>query len=423
MQNQSKYIESEKELNVYGTFDVIIVGGGCAGFGAAVASGRMGAKTLIMERFPFFGGTATASLMTNINGFRNQVEPDGLQTSKGIAEELILGLKEIDGLGKSGYKQKEYPTTKGNLSFSYAIDSEKFKYLTLKMVINAGVNVLFHTYFSDVIKEGDTVKGIIFENKSGRQAAFGKVIIDASGDGDVAFRAGAAFWKTNPEEEKRLIDGLMYKVAGYSEDHSIKGCESNKTLTLWGPRVLIDATNADELTQAEIKLRLSIYEDLEEQKKKYPDLRHARIIETGPLLGIRQSRFIEGLYKITLQDVLSGRRFEDAIAMASKPIINYFGYRRYLEHEGYDIPYRCMVPRKISGLLIAGRCMSSDQPAYESWRSMAPVMCLGQAAGTAAALCVEHGTNPHNLSVHLLQEQLIQQGAEIGQNRTHELRP
>ena len=115
MQSLSKYIESKKELNVYGNFDVVIVGGGCAGFAAAVAAGRMGAKTLIVERFPYFGGTATASLMTNINGYRNQVEPDGLQTSKGISEELILRMKEIDGLGKSGYKQKEYPTTKGNI--------------------------------------------------------------------------------------------------------------------------------------------------------------------------------------------------------------------------------------------------------------------------------------------------------------------
>ena len=96
--------------------------------------------------------------------------------------------------------------------------------------------------------------------------------------------------------------------------------------------------------------------------------------------------------------------------MASKPIINYFGYRRYLEHEGYDIPYRCMVPKKISGLLIAGRCMSSDQPAYESWRSMAPVMCLGQAAGTAAALCAAIGTTPHDLDVVLLRKYLIEQG-------------
>ena len=171
--------------------------------------------------------------------------------------------------------------------------------------MEAGVRILFHTYFSDVIKEGDQVKGVIFENKSGRQAAFGKAVIDTSGDGDVAARAGAAFWKTDPRQEKRLLDGLMYKVAGFPQEHSIKGCESNNTLTLWGPRMLSDATDADELTQAEIKLRLSVYDDLEEQKKKFPELRNARIIETGPLLGIRQSRFIEGLYKMTVDDVLA----------------------------------------------------------------------------------------------------------------------
>jgi flavin-dependent dehydrogenase len=417
MENQSKYTEPTKELAVYGTFDVIVVGGGAAGFASAIASARMGAKTLIIERFPYFGGTATASLMTNINGYRNQVEPDGLQTSKGIAEEVILRLKEIGGLGKSGYKQREYPTTKGNLSFSYAIDSEKFKYMTLKMVVEAGVKILFHTYFADVIKEGNKVTGVIFENKSGRQAAFGKVIIDASGDGDVAARAGAAFWKTDPEKEPRLQDGLMYKVVGYPKEHSIKGCDAYGSLTLWGPRMLADATDADQLTDEEIKLRLAIYDDLEAQKKKFPELKDARIVETGPLVGIRQSRFIEGLYKMTLDDVLTGRRFEDSIAMASKPIIKYFGYRRFLEHEGYDIPYRCLVPKEISCLYIAGRCMSSDQPAYESWRSISPCMCLGEACGTAAALCVQTGADPHHLDVPMLQKKLIEQGAEIGQNR------
>ena len=114
--NTDIYREPEKELQVYGNYDVIVVGGGPAGFAAALSSIRNGANTIIIERFPFFGGTATASLMTNINGYRNQVKPDGLQTSKGIAEEVILRLKEINGLGKSSYKQEDYPTEKGKLS-------------------------------------------------------------------------------------------------------------------------------------------------------------------------------------------------------------------------------------------------------------------------------------------------------------------
>jgi hypothetical protein len=186
-------------------------------------------------------------------------------------------------------------------------------------------------------------------------------------------------------------------------------------MTVWGPLAgEIDATDARELTDAEVRSRLAVYDDFEKRKKDAPELASAVIAETPSLLGVRQTRFVEGLYTITVDDILTGRRFDDNVAMASCPIINYFGYRRYLEHEGYGIPYRCLVPKEINGLLVAGRCMSSDQPAYESWRAMAPVMSIGEAAGTAAALCARMGTEPRDLDVPQLQQRLVANGAEIG---------
>ena len=143
----------------------------------------------------------------------------------------------------------------------------------------------------------------------------------------------------------------------------------------------------------------------------------AYIIETAPMLGIRQTRFIEGLYKTTADDAIAGKKFDDSIAMSACPIISYYGYRRYLEHEGYEIPYRCLLPQKVEGLLVAGRCISSDQQSYESWRAMAPTMCMGEAAGTAAALCVKTKKSPKEIDVEMLRNQLIKQGAEIGQNK------
>jgi hypothetical protein len=419
MTTASTYKEPSKEIPVYGEFDVIVVGGGVAGFPAAIAAARNGAKTLIIERFPYFGGTATASLMANINGFRNQKDPDYLQTTRGIGEEVMLRLIEEGGTGTSPYPAKTtYSDKKGDLSYAFAIDTERFKYIVLKMVKEAGVQMLFHTYFSDVIMEGEAVKGIIIENKSGRQAVFGKIIIDASGDGDVAFKAGVPFWQTEKDEAPRLNDCLMYKVAGFPEKHDIHGCQYGNTMVLWGPRLdPLNGADADELTDGEIKARLAVYEDLEEKKKKMPDLKDAKVIETGPLLGVRQTRFVEGLYKITGEDVIEGRRFDDSIAVAANPIIHFYGYRRFLEHEGYDIPYRCILPKKVANLLVVGRCMSSDQRAYESWRAMAHIMPIGEAAGMAAALSIERGVEPKELDVKALQEKLIDQGAEIGQGR------
>ncbi len=419
MTETPKYREPSREIPVYGEFDVVVVGGGVAGFPAAIAAARTGARTLIIERFPYFGGTATASLMANINGFRNQKEPDYLQTTKGIGEEVMLRLIEAGGTGKSPYPAKTtYSDKKGDLSYAFAIDTERFKYIVLKMVKEAGVKILFHTYFSDVIMEGEAIKGILIENKSGRQAVFGKIIIDASGDGDVACKAGVPFWQTERDEAPRLNDCLMYKVVGFPENHEIHGCQYGSTMVLWGPRLNpLNGADADELTEGEINARLAVYEDLEEKKKQMPDLKDARIIETGPLLGVRQTRFIEGLYKITGEDVIEGRRFDDSIAMAANPIIHFYGYRRFLEHEGYEIPYRCILPKKVSNLLVVGRCMSSDQRAYESWRAMAHIMPIGEAAGTAAALSIEQRVEPKDLGVKALQERLIAQGAEIGQGR------
>ena len=418
------YREPAREIPVYGEYDVVVVGGGCAGLAAAVASARLGARTLVAERFPYFGGTATASLMANIVGTRNQVEPNDLQVCKGIGEELILKLL-ADGsacVTRNAYRAsgKPHSDVKGDLSYSYAFDTEAFKRASLEMVRGAGCDILFHVYFSDAIVEDGSVKGVVLETKAGRVAVLGKTIVDATGDGDVAARAGASYWQTRHDEAPRLNDTLMYKVSGFDPDHvSIESCVFGGSMVLWGPNPGgRDATDPRELTEMEIDLRTRVYEQFEALKAKHPDLAGARISDTGSLMGIRQTRFIEGEYQITGEDVLSGARFDDVIAVGANPVIHYYGYRRFLEHEGYDIPYRCLVPKGIDGLLVAGRCMSSDQVAFESWRAMAHVLCIGEAAGTAAALAAREGVEPRNVDVGRLQAQLIAQGAEIGQNRT-----
>lgn len=415
------YTEPAKKVPVYGRYDVVVCGGGCAGFAAAVASARAGARTLVIERFPFFGGTATASLMATIVGVRNQVAPDELQVCKGIGEELILRLLAMGGAAQSNsaYASAKRSDTKGDLSYSYAFDTEAFKKVTLDMAVEAGCEILLHTYFSDVIMQGDRVAGILVENKSGRQAIYASVVIDATGDGDVAARAGAPFWQIKGDEAHRLGDNLMYKITGFDPDTDLHGCLFGDSMVLWGPSCgLHNGADARELSAMEIQTRRAVYDDFERVRQGRPDLKNAHIIDTGVLLGIRQTRFIQGVYTLTGEDVLQGASFPDSIAMGANPVIQYYGYRRFLTHEGYEIPYRCLIPIRTDGLLVAGRCISSDQIAYESWRAMAHVLCIGQAAGAAGALAARQGVAPRALDVGQLQRMLVDSGAEIGQGRT-----
>jgi hypothetical protein len=239
-------------------------------------------------------------------------------------------------------------------------------------------------------------------------------VIDASGDADVAARAGAEFWQIVKDESKRLSDGMMYKVAGVDTRERVPGCPVGQTSVLWGPHgVVMDGTDAAQITAGEIETRLKVFDDFAAVKAKTPAFRNAYVSETPAMIGIRQTRFVEGDYKLTAEDAISGARFDDVIAISSCPIISYYGYRRYLEHEGYDIPYRTLLPRGLEDLLVTGRCISSEQQPYESHRAMAPMMAIGQATGVAAALAAQEGKTPRQLDVRKIQSTLISQGAEL----------
>ena len=409
------FTEPARKIPVYAEVDVAVIGGGPAGAIAAIAAARQGADTLLVERQGYLGGGLTASLNGVINGFRNQKEPNAAQTVRGIAREIVLELQRMDGLGKSPFEQQDFDLFSGQLSYSYAVDTEKLKLVLLRMAENALCDVLLHTYATAPIVTDNRVQGIIVENRSGRQAIFAKVVVDCSDDAEIAYRAGAFCRDIARSDPAEPGPHLMYKVSGFrhEESYPFPGILMKGSLLISGPAASSSGSSAHDVSRAEIETRTRVLSHFEELRRAHPPLAGASVVETPPCLGTRRTRFVQGEHVLTEHDALSGARFSDVIAISSSPITQFYGAVRYLKHDGFDVPFRCLIPKNVDNMLIAGRCISSEQPAYESLSSVACMMAIGQAAGTAAALAAHKDILPRQISVAQLQETLVVQGAQL----------
>ena len=404
--------EPAKELPVVAESDVVVVGGGPGGIMTALAAARTGAKTVLIERYAFVGGMATAGLMTSFNGFRNEHPPDHVQTVRGIAQELVDRLLAAGGAcactahGHFGEMQT------GQCPYAVSFDPEILKQVALEMLCEAGVDIMLHTAFSDALTEGRDVAAVIVENKSGRQAIQGNIYVDATGDGDLAARAGARCEKVEKIGRRMMGMTLMYRVMGIPKpSRDERRLWVNELTTRWGPGVnKLDGSDAADLTAAEIQVRRGLQEHLNKLRQDFPD---AALVETATSIGVRETRRVVGLYTITEDDALSGRPQPDSIAVSSNPVPGYYGKRRFFDHLGFEIPYRSLVPADLDNVLLAGRCISASQPAFQSARSMAPNMAISQASGTAAAMCISADCRPADLDVTALQQQLVNDGAVV----------
>jgi hypothetical protein len=404
--------EPAREVPIVVEADVVIVGGGVGGIMAALGSARAGAKTVLIERYAFLGGTATAGLMTSFNGFRNEHKPDHVQTVRGYAQKLVDRLIEENGACACTAHGNFGPLSVGTCPYAVSFDPEVFKSVTLNMLSEAGVILMLHTTFSDVLCVDGSISAIIIEGKSGRQAVQGKMYVDASGDGDVAVRAGAVAERVAKSGEGMMPLTLMYRVTGIPEPAlDERRLWVNGVTTRWGPWFGgFDGAESVDLTEAEIKARGEVSAHVRKLRSEFPD---ARLVETATAIGVRETRRIKGLYTISEEDILSGRAQFDSIAVSSNPVPGYYGERRFFDHLGFEVPYRSLVPLGIDNLLLSGRCISACQPAFQSARSMAPNMAISQASGTAAALCVQNGCRPADLDVTALQHRLEQEKAVV----------
>ncbi len=403
------------ETPVVGRYVVVVVGGGASGVIAAAAAARSGASVLLIERYGFLGGNGTAGLMTCYNGFRNQRPPEALQTVKGVPAEYIAELVRLGGLadGDNYERTVAHDARRGDLPYTVPFDPEAAKVAALNLLRKEGVKLRLHSWAAAPMVEDKRVTGVVVESKSGRQAIRAGVVVDCTGDGDMAARAGAPFYGPAARGD-RMGMSLMYRVGGVpaSVSGTFDGIRIGDRVVRWGPGFGGDGVDVENLTRAEVETRLKLWDEVQALRKR-PGFENVYLMQTATGIGVRETRRIIGEYTLTEREAMEGKRFADVVAISSNPFPSYRGKRYFLRHEGFDIPYRALVPREVEGLVLSGRCISAEQAPFQSARSMAPAMAVGHAAGCAAALAARSGVAPRRVDVKELQKLLRKQGAEL----------
>jgi hypothetical protein len=441
--------------------DVLVVGGGPAGLGAAVGAAQAGARVVLAERYGFLGGNATAALVMPLMSFHTQVpmpERRGvttlLPTDHGPGEPVVGGVLRtlLEKLVRAG------GAIPPSLATGYVVpfDPEWFKLMALELLDEAGVQFLFHAFASDVL--GDSrIEGVVFETKSGPVVIRAQVTVDCTGDADLAVHAGApydvgradglvqpmtlmfrmaqfqhaafeAYVKENPKQW-RGVHGLWDLVREATkagelqlprEDILFFATPHQGEVSVNSTRVTrVMGTDVWDLSYAEWKSRRQMQQIAAFLRRYVPGFEGSYVVQSGVNIGIRETRRIIGHYQLNADDVLSARKFDDAIARGAYPvdIHNPTGTGTILKRlppgEAYDIPLRCLLPQSTEGLIVGGRCISGTHEAHSSYRVMPIVMATGQAAGVAAALSAKRRTSPGSIGVSEVQRELVRQGASL----------
>jgi hypothetical protein len=443
--------------------DVLVVGGGPAGIGAALGAAAAGAEVILAERYGFLGGNATAALVMPLMSFHTQraafEKSDGAKlfpTDHGPGEPVVAGVLAVllRRLVAAGGAITPSPET----GYTVPFDPELFKLIALDLLDEAGVQLLFHAFASDVTADGP-VHGVVFETKSGPVVVRARVVVDSTGDGDVAARAGArgevgrhedglvqpmtlmfrmtqfesaafeAYVRAHPDQW-RGVHGLwdLIRKASASgeldlprEDLLFFGTPHAAEVSVNSTRVTrVLGTDVFDWSRAELESRRQMRQIAAFLRRYVPGFEHAYVVQSGVHTGVRETRRIIGDYRLTGEDVLEARKFEDVIARGAYPvdIHNPKGSSTVLKRlpsgAAYDIPLRCLLPRGVDGVVVAGRCLSGSHEAHSSYRVMPIVMATGQAAGVCAALAARRDLTPRAVPVADIQATLIGQGADLG---------
>lgn len=413
--------------------DVLVVGAGSAGMVAALAAARAGASVALVERYGFPGGISTGVLDTFYGFFTPGARSD--RVVDGIPWEVA---STLIARGAAFERPNSYGAGTG-----VTYDPNQLKLLWDELAVAAGIRLLYHALFTESLMEGDRIIGAVVQTRAGQRRLMARVVVDASGDADVAARAGVPFERAGEHGEAQaltttftLINVDVERARGIrqpelqalmalaiaSGDYALPRREGSVHITpLAGAmatnmtRVRVDPTDPVLLTSAEIEGRRQAFEYARFLRDKVPGYERAELASLSTQIGVRESRRIHGAYRLTRDDVVTARDFPDAIARCGAPIEVHAGAETRWEYiadsRTYGIPYRCLVPQGVKGLLVAGRCLSATHDAHASVRSMAQCMAMGQAAGAAAASAT--GGDPAALDWATLRAQLTANGAIV----------
>ena len=423
------YIQQERSVEQIAEVDVLVCGSGPAGIGAAIRAARMGVKTMLVEMQSCLGGVATAGMMSHWGG----------SSSSKVMQELFARTRE---------KCVVFGWVEENACGVEAIHHEAQKIVLEEMMQEENVILLYNTIVSGAIVEDGKVQGVIVENKSGCGYIKAKCVIDATGDGDVAYYAGVPYIKGRESDGKMQPCTLMFKIGGvdYSKAVFPGGFESlvytekgelqslaKELLPFPAGHVLlyrqptdgtvccnmtnaigVDGTNAMHVTNATIQCRSQMEAIIKFLKEYVPGYENCWLMSSGSLLGVRETRHFEGMNSLQPVDILEAREFDDWVvkeAWFAFDVHNLTGasldktgcQKHFTQQKSYTIPYGCLLPKEIDGLLLSGRNISGSHLAHSSFRVMPICIAIGEAAGVAAALSVIQNIELSKLDIHDIQ--------------------
>lgn len=414
--------EPARRVELFDEVDVLVVGGGPAGIAAAVSAARLGARTLLLERYGFLGGMGTAGGVTNFAGLYGRRGGQMQPLVRGVVDEL---LERIDRLG--GLNQPQ-DGMQGRIRVR-SYDIPVYKIAADQMLLAAGVGLLFHAWAVAVLpRDARHIDAVIVETKSGRRAVRAREFIDASGDADVAALAGvpfelgdgagsalypstmARFGNVDAERalaavgEFKAIDRLMNEAAAAGRwqfprqgailrpQRNPREWRANVTQLANAQGLAVDATDARQLSAAEVEGRRQVSEYLRFLRAEVPGFEAAELTDLGTQVGVRETRRIQGAYALSGEDVLGGARFDDSIGLNCWPMEVHAAGRidwqfpRDADNAYNQLPYRMLLPQGVDNLHVAGRCASMQHLGQSAARASGACFVMGQAAGTAAAL-------------------------------------